>query len=39
MTTTARLDEPDLGVPERLSYRCKRLVLGPPLVNARLREE
>ncbi|HEV7193926.1 MAG TPA: APC family permease, partial [Jatrophihabitantaceae bacterium] len=29
----------DLDVPERLSYRAKRALLGPPLVSERLSEE
>ena len=29
----------DLGVPERLAYRAKRTLLGPPLVSERLSEE
>jgi amino acid transporter len=29
----------DLDTPERLSYRVKRALLGPPLVSARLHEE
>ncbi|MCU1657155.1 MAG: putative integral rane protein, partial [Pseudonocardiales bacterium] len=29
----------DLDVPERLTYRAKRALLGPPLVSARLHEE
>ncbi|HTZ45477.1 MAG TPA: amino acid permease [Jatrophihabitans sp.] len=31
--------EPDVDIPERLSYRIKRRVLGPPMVTAQLHEE
>jgi amino acid transporter len=39
---TTHVDVPDLDVfdlPERLSYRAKRVMLGPPLVSERLHEE
>ena len=32
-------DQFAIDLPERVGYRIKRAVLGPPLVNAALREE
>jgi amino acid transporter len=37
--TATELTATDLDVPERLSYRVKRALLGPPLVSERLHDE
>ncbi|HEX2903341.1 MAG TPA: amino acid permease [Jatrophihabitans sp.] len=33
------VEVPDVDIPERLSYRIKRRLLGPPMVTAQLHEE
>ena len=35
----APADGPDVDIPERLSYRVKRRLLGPPMVTGQLHEE
>ena len=37
--TSIHLPATGVDVPERASYRVKRLLLGPPLVSAQLHEE